>query len=83
MKVLLQLLLLVCSCVFSSQKIADKIDVKAGLDEFDEDAKNEEFKLTVADRHVKGVVDVPFNFTVMIENVDWRSNQIEVIRYGW
>ena len=70
MKILLQLLLLVHIFTFSSQKI-------------DEDAKNKEFKLTVADRHVKGVVDVPFNFTVMIENVDWRSNQIEVIRYGW
>lgn len=63
--------------MFSSQKVSEKKD-KNGVNDISEDIKDELFTLTVDDEHVKGVVDVPFNFTVMIENVNWRTKQIEV-----
>jgi hypothetical protein len=43
------------------------------------DMMDEVFTLTFEDPQMKGVVNIPFNFTVSIENVVWREETLEVI----
>ena len=69
--------------MLSPQEIAKKKYDKTGRNDIKENIKDEVFTLTVDDQHAKGVVNVPFNFTVSIENVTWSGEQIEVIVSGY
>lgn len=62
-----------CSSVLAAQE-----ETGAGINFIKEDIKDEVFTLTVDDPHVKTVVNVPFNFTVSIENAPWKDDELEV-----
>ena len=60
---IIPLLLVVMNCIeFSSQEAVDK----------------EDFSLAVDNDHVLAVVDLPFNFSVSIQNVEWTNMSVEV-----
>jgi len=68
-----QILLLGCSAVFAKQDV-----VKSGVNHIKDVIKEVALTLTVDEAHVKGVVDVPINFTVSVGGDDWLADELEV-----
>ena len=81
MMLALKLLTMLCFFQLTIQKGSDSKEDQIGANTLSRENVASDFTLVVDDKNVFGVVDVPFNFTVRIEDVKWTGKPIEAFDY--